>query len=162
MFSHPYNVLQYQVCTYNSIGAMSKETTNSAGRSSISSKLYLQAAALNRAYFTVCMYVLVSFLCFVLSSFALCLTRFLRCSHKKTNRTRTYLVRYCCSQCLQDYCRDSMLRFPLYFLGVDTATRTYQVYIYKALRSADGLRRPLRSLRKEKYIKLLCEADRGP
>ena len=46
---------------------------------------------------------------------------------------------------------------------------TYQVPInstlrfnssrYKALRSAGGLRRPLRSLRKEKYIKLR-EADR--
>ena len=32
---------------------------------------------------------------------------------------------------------------------------------YKALRSAGSLRRPLRSLRKEKYIKL-CEADIGP
>ena len=31
----------------------------------------------------------------------------------------------------------------------------------KALRSASGLRRPLRSLRKEKFTKLLCKAGRG-
>ena len=32
---------------------------------------------------------------------------------------------------------------------------------YKALLSASGPRRPLRSLRKEKYINLLLEADGG-
>ena len=33
---------------------------------------------------------------------------------------------------------------------------------YKAFFSAGGLRRPLRSLRKEKYIKILCEAGSSP
>ena len=35
------------------------------------------------------------------------------------------------------------------------------VCMYKALRTAGGIRRPLRSLRKEKYIELR-EAGRGP
>ena len=39
---------------------------------------------------------------------------------------------------------------------------TYIALVYKALRSAGGLRRPLRSLRKEKTHIKLCEANRGP
>ena len=39
--------------------------------------------------------------------------------------------------------------------------KTISVRKYKALRSAGGLRHPLRSIRKEKYI-TLCETDKGP
>ena len=46
---------------------------------------------------------------------------------------------------------DTYPRIPIFGGGMCT--------IYKALRSAGGLRRPLRSLRKEKYIELR-EADR--
>ena len=40
--------------------------------------------------------------------------------------------------------------------------RNTYVCVYKALRSTGGLRRPPRSVRKEKHIKLLCEGVRSP
>ena len=41
------------------------------------------------------------------------------------------------------------------------AAQSHSKITYKALRSAGGLPRPLRSLRKEKYTNL-CQAERGP
>ena len=69
-----------------------------------------------------------------------------------------YYTRYCCifnGIMLKGFLYKDA--FPL-LLYVDAAT---SVLWYKALRFAGGLRRPLRSLRREKHTKLLSKADRG-
>ena len=62
-----------------------------------------------------------------------------------------------------------LYRGPRVFLKKNEKTKIWQIIPdpvactkYKALRFEGGLRRPLRSLKKEKYTKLLGKADRGP
>ena len=68
-------------------------------------------------------------------------------------------------------CRDGLRRVPTDQADIactkrEASTGVRRVggntYVYiQGARSAVGLRRPLRSLRKEKYV-YFCEADRGP
>ena len=50
----------------------------------------------------------------------------------------------------------SMMQCRLSTAGIEVAPHHHQLLVYKALRSAGGIRPPLRLLRKEKY----CEAEK--